>query len=294
MADGMLVEVTVTNRQSHATQAQAIGDGTVTVEDPTQFAETGGSLDIAGVGYDYTAADPDTGIITLATNLTAAVVEFDPVSVVAGGQVAQDFNAIVDFGEGANVTVEIPYALRSQLSEKAYDPPLPVKVSDDLTTLLGVDGQQPGDMQITDDSGNVIWSGLNGPIQPVSETWYTVGFAYPQHSTNLLISKTITVPTGYTRMAYFAVGSVLIYSHAGHTDTSQVLVTIGSDTSLNFGGQGDDGDLVQSSAFMSGVLTGLTGGSTVTAQVHGGGSNYDWGTDASNSVVINLLAMFLR
>lgn len=149
----MLTDVTVQPRGSSALAAQTIGDTTVTVEDTTDFAAVVdstdaddanvGTLDICGVQYDYTAVDPSTGVITLATALTAAVDESDPVLVVVGGEVAQDWTAVVDPGEGDTIPVPLPYALRALLPEGHYDPPLPVKVADDLSTILEVPGRQP-------------------------------------------------------------------------------------------------------------------------------------------------------
>jgi len=151
--DGMLTDVTVLPRGSSAIAAQSVGDTTVTVEDVTNFAttvdptdpgaENVGRLDICGVQYDYTAVDPATGIITLATPLTVAVADSDPVVTVAGGEVLQDWTAVVDPGEGDNLEIPMGYAFRALIPEGHYDPPVPVVVSDDLTELLDAPGRQP-------------------------------------------------------------------------------------------------------------------------------------------------------
>lgn len=143
-SSGMLVEVQVLARGSAATGDVAAGSTVVPVEDVTQFDDAGGTVQIDGTAYDYMTLDKDASTLTLAAPLTADVSEFDPVLVMAGGQVVQDWQAIVDLGgEGDTVSVPIPYGLRSILGEGQYDPPVPVDVADDLSTVLDVPGRAP-------------------------------------------------------------------------------------------------------------------------------------------------------
>lgn len=199
--DGMLTDVVVLPRGSSAVQAQAIGDLTVTVEDPTDFAatidptdaddENVGTLDICGVRYDYTAMDPDTGMITLATPLSVAVDEADPVLVVSGGEIAQDWTAMVDPGEGDNIPVALPFAFRALLPEGHYEPPVPVVVADDLSAVTDAPGWQPMlsdqavpasvtdaiiNAQTSADGKNTVWYETPdaGP-HTVGDTWFDAG-----------------------------------------------------------------------------------------------------------------------
>lgn len=283
--DGMLVEVEAPTRSSHAMQAQSVGAFVVTVEDPTLFAENGGRLDIAGVQYDYTAVDQTTNVISLATSVTVPVALYDPVSVVAGGIVAQDFNAIVDPGDGHNVTVNIPFALRSQFQVGPYNPPLPVKVSDDLTELIEVDGQQPGNMNITDELGNVVWSGTDGPLKVVifQEDSDDAGSPHP------LASTTVTVPAGYTQ--------ALVHITANMGMTFTTAATMGVQAFVNSSGSAvistsiPDAGALSVPASWATLLTGLTAGETITLQ----GEGYYYGTISGNTDMhVSGFVFFLR
>lgn len=199
--DGMLTDVVVLPGGSSATQAQAVGDLSVTVEDPTDFAatvdptdpneENVGTLDICGVRYDYTTVDPDAGVITLATPLSVAVDEADPVLVVSGGEIAQDWLAIVDLGDGDNVPVPLSFGTRALLPEGHYDPPVPVVVADDLSMIVDAPGWQPMlsndavppsvsdaivNAQASADGKNTIWYATpdSGP-HALGDTWFDAG-----------------------------------------------------------------------------------------------------------------------
>jgi hypothetical protein len=143
MPDASLVEVVVLARGTSATADTAAGATVVPVEDTTQFDEDGGVLDIVGAQYDYLSVDEDASTITLATALTADVDAYDPVSVVAGGIVAQEFLAVVDLGGGDTSSVAIPYAMRVQFPVGLYDPPVPVTIDPALTTLEDAPGRPP-------------------------------------------------------------------------------------------------------------------------------------------------------
>ncbi|MGH3631453.1 MAG: hypothetical protein ACRDRL_28940 [Sciscionella sp.] len=146
MVSGMLVEVQVLDRGSSATTDVAVGGTSVPVSDGTQFDDTG-RVRIDDIDYDYTgytdSGDGLSGTLTLATGLTVACQEFDPVWVVAGGQVAQDWEAVVDFGEGDNLLVPLPFSMRAQFPAGDYDPPVPVTVADDGSTITDAPGRAP-------------------------------------------------------------------------------------------------------------------------------------------------------
>lgn len=143
MPAAMLTEVVVEDRGTSATTDVSAGGSVVSVEDTTQFDEDGGFLDICGVVYEYVSVDEDASEITLSGTLSADVDEFDPVLVVAGGEVARDWTAVCDLGAGDTVSVPIPYNLRAQLPEGLYEPAAPIILSADLTQILEVPGRAP-------------------------------------------------------------------------------------------------------------------------------------------------------
>ena len=73
----------------------AVGALTMTVANPVDFDEDGGTLELNGVQLDYETIDPDTGILTLSAALATAASAGDRVDVVAGGLVAVDYVAFV-------------------------------------------------------------------------------------------------------------------------------------------------------------------------------------------------------
>jgi hypothetical protein len=149
MIQGLLTEVVETARGSQATAAVAAGETVVPVEDLSDFPDTGGTVDIAGVRYEYATItpgdsglvfgegtsepDPDNpteepadtplpatpasaGTITLTSPLTASVLEDDPVLLVIGDETASDAFAVIDLlaGDGdapdGGDTVQVPIA----------------------------------------------------------------------------------------------------------------------------------------------------------------------------------------
>src|SRR5215204_4962602 len=102
-----------TAQGSSLSAAAAIGALSLTVYNPVDFDEDGGTLDLNGARYDYETVDLDSGVITLNTAIvtTAGVVD-DRVLVVAGGKVAVDYTAFVSMGDGDEVEVAIPFAQR--------------------------------------------------------------------------------------------------------------------------------------------------------------------------------------
>lgn len=150
--DGMLSEVEVLERGSTLTAAASVGALVLTVDDTTAFGESTpddpdandvGTVQVPGAELDYVAVDSDAGTLTLAVPLAVALSEGDPVWRMAGGQVARDWRAVVDFGTGDPVRVPLPYAFRALLPEGEYDPPVPVTVAADFSAVLEVDGREP-------------------------------------------------------------------------------------------------------------------------------------------------------
>ncbi|MGH3631939.1 MAG: hypothetical protein ACRDRL_31425, partial [Sciscionella sp.] len=142
-----LLEVAVIDEGSATSAALASGATSVPVDDPTPYNEAGGVVSIDGAQYAYTgcaSASDGSGTLTLAEGVSAAVDQGQPVSVVAAGQVAQDWTATVSLdGGGDTSTVAVPYALRAQLPVGAYDPPVTVDLTDDLSAVADVPGRAP-------------------------------------------------------------------------------------------------------------------------------------------------------
>lgn len=141
--NGLVTSVQIVPQGSELTAAAGIGDTELLVEDPTDFDDAGGDLEVDGIRYTYVEADEDTSTITLAVPLTAAVTVDSQVFVVAGGQVLVDHVAYVTTGEGDHAEVDIPFAERVLWPEGVYPEPVPVLVSDDLERIVAVPGRAP-------------------------------------------------------------------------------------------------------------------------------------------------------
>jgi microcystin-dependent protein len=128
---------------SELTADAAIGALNITVDNPVDFDEDGGTVDLNGLQYEYSTIDPDTGILTLASALTVAAVTGDRVNVYSGGQVAIDYIAFVSLGDGDEIEVPIPFSDRDLWPEGEYDFPVLVNVADDLESFVGVPGRTP-------------------------------------------------------------------------------------------------------------------------------------------------------
>lgn len=126
---GTIASVDVVTLGDNLTVAASIGDTTITVDDTTDFdSETGGTLTLGGVQYGYSAVDDDTGIITLATPLTAAAAVDDRVDVwdVAAGAPAVECRALVatvdEVDAGDTLEAVVSHALVPLLPEGIRDP----------------------------------------------------------------------------------------------------------------------------------------------------------------------------
>lgn len=138
--NGYAVGAVWTPLGSHLTVAAAVGATVLTVEHAGDFPASG-VLDVAGTQISYTAAG-DT--LTLAEGLGTAADVDEPVSLVLGGQVAGLWHLLVDLGDGDTVPVPIPLTQRSHwpLTE-TFPEPLPVLVSDDLSTVIDAPARTP-------------------------------------------------------------------------------------------------------------------------------------------------------
>lgn len=189
--EGLLTEVLITERGSHAADVSAVGTTTVQVSDVTDFTDytaqdttdpdtsttTGIGVIVDILGERYTVANvipgasDDTvvegagevydlaasltpGTLALTEALRVQVDEDDPVWLVIGTDVATDAYAMVSFPQTAEVLgedtdagdiaqVPIPYGMRASFPEGIYDPPVPIVVADDLSTVLDAPGVKP-------------------------------------------------------------------------------------------------------------------------------------------------------
>lgn len=189
--DGLLTEVLIAERGSHAAAVALPGALEIQVADVTDFTDyttedttdpdtgettgigividilgerytvdtvtTGATDDTvtegAGETYDL-AADLTPGTLKLTEALRVQVDEDDPVWLVVGDAVATDAYALVSFPQTAEVVgetsdagdvahVPIAYGQRASFPEGAYEPAVPIVVTDDLSGVLDVPGTKP-------------------------------------------------------------------------------------------------------------------------------------------------------
>lgn len=153
--NGLLTQVQFVARGSELTADAAVGATVLQVESTVDFDDAGGDLDLNGVRYGYSEADPDALTVTLETPLTIAGAIDDFVASVAGGEPEVDAVAYVSVGEGDDIEADIPLSLRPMLPEGVYDD-VPIVLSDDLETVVNL----PGRVAVIE--GAVIQTGSSG------------------------------------------------------------------------------------------------------------------------------------
>lgn len=116
-------------------------------------------------------------------------------------------------------------------------------------------------------------------------------------ASSALYSVTNKVPTGMTKMASIVIANVTAINSTASLDYLQSRVGITGPTGTNYAGNsgyapvGASGGSQQVSASKYGILTGLTGGQTVTHYVNVWSSTASWAANASN--VADLQALIL-
>jgi hypothetical protein len=146
----------------------AAGSLLLTVTNPVDFDEDGGTLEINDTRYEYETVDPDSGIVTLTLPLSSAISDGDRVLIISGGKIATDYIAYVSLGDGDEVEVPIPYAERDLWPEGEYDDPVVVDLSDDLEEILTVPGRIP-----LRDGGYIDPNTL--PLRAFQDQWSATG-----------------------------------------------------------------------------------------------------------------------
>ena len=127
---------------SELTADAAVGATTLTVDDPTDFDDDGGVLDLNGTQLTYSTIDED-GDVTLDDPLATAGSTGDKVLAISGGQPLSDLILTVSADDGDAIEVSVPFEQRSVWPEGDYDAPVQVVLSDDLERIKEVPGRVP-------------------------------------------------------------------------------------------------------------------------------------------------------
>lgn len=130
--------------QGSELDAAALSTDTVLVLGDASLYDPGETVEINGTRAVVASTDVDAGTITLTAPLGVAADESDRVFIISGGEIAHDYTLEVHTGAGS--AVEIPLSLpadRLAWRPGPVTPPIPVTISDDLTTLLEAPGRSP-------------------------------------------------------------------------------------------------------------------------------------------------------
>jgi len=142
---GFAVEFNVDPQGSELDQAATATDTVLYVGDASDYdapgtlrVDTGAAL----VDVDFTASDTDADTVTLAVPLGVAAEVGDRVYILSGGDIAYDHTLEVHTADGDPVDIDVDYADRVLWEPGPIDPPVPVLLSDDLTTVVDVPGRR--------------------------------------------------------------------------------------------------------------------------------------------------------
>ena len=142
---GLAVEFNVDPQGSELDQAATATDTVLYVGDASDYdapgtlrVDTGAAL----VDVDFTASDTDADTVTLAVPLGVAAEVGDRVYILSGGDIAYDHTLEVHTADGDPVDIDVDYAERVLWEPGPIDPPVPVLISDDLTTIVDVPGRR--------------------------------------------------------------------------------------------------------------------------------------------------------
>jgi len=142
---GFAVEFNVDPQGSELDQPATATDTVLYVGDASGYdapgtlrVDTGAAL----VDIDFTASDTDADTVTLAVPLGVAAEVGDRVYILSGGDIAYDHTLEVHTADGDPVDIDVDYAERVLWEPGPIDPPVPVLISDDLTTIVDVPGRR--------------------------------------------------------------------------------------------------------------------------------------------------------
>lgn len=139
---GYAIEVNVDPQGSELVAAALSTDTVLVVEDASVY-DAPGVVEVNGIRKTFTDSDIELGTVTLASPLGVAAAVSDRVLVVTGGEIAYDYILVVSLSDGEPAEVPIAYDARASWSPGPILPPIPVTISDDLTTILDAPGRSP-------------------------------------------------------------------------------------------------------------------------------------------------------
>lgn len=139
---GFAVEFNVDPQGSELDADALSSDAVLHVADASAY-DGAGTVEVNGIRYDYVDADTDAGTVTLSASLGVAASIGDRVYIVGGGEVAYDHTLEVHTADGEPLEIALDFGDRALWGEPGpIDPPIPVTLSDDLTTILDVPGRR--------------------------------------------------------------------------------------------------------------------------------------------------------
>lgn len=168
---GEVQAVIVSPRGSTLTTAAGVADVELLIDSAQDFDSDGGTLDLDGVRLQYTsitegtnASDPDT--VNLAGPLAAGADEDTNVAPVVGGQIPEDWYAVITMGEEGDVAhVPLDVDQRAQWPVGEYPDPVPVIVSDDLQHLEDAPGRTVSTRNAFINTDEYTYDGIAADIQ---------------------------------------------------------------------------------------------------------------------------------
>ena len=142
---GFAVEFNVDPQGSELDQAAAATDTVLYLGDASDYDAPGTVRVDNGtvlVDIDFTASDTDADTITLEAPLGVVADVGDRVYILSGGDIAYDHTLEVHLADGEAVDIDVDYAERVLWEPGPVEPPVPVLVSDDLTSIVDVPGRR--------------------------------------------------------------------------------------------------------------------------------------------------------
>lgn len=116
--NGFITNVAVVKAGSNLALDAALSATTLFVDDASDFNESGGTVEINGTTYTYTAADLELDTITLTTGLTLALDTGFPVSTLP---YSLEKRASILMGDGDTIDVRVPHNLYDRVPEGIRD-----------------------------------------------------------------------------------------------------------------------------------------------------------------------------
>lgn len=188
IGQGLIQAVRIATAGSYLAADAALAATSLVLESVLDFSTDGGQLTLNGVTYTYTAADYDTGTLTLSSGLTGAALTVDRVDV--SPLSTEKLALVTTAGPGDAVSARIPHALVDRVPEGIREP------GDEESVQYSLDN---GEFVITDVVGRqpvigieYIDPALTGKF-PITATDIAPGaISTPQLAANAIDGMTIT------------------------------------------------------------------------------------------------------